>query len=54
MSEGIRSALIIREPWIDLVLSGQKSWELRSRSTEKRGLIGLIRKGANAWKVSPG
>ena len=38
--------LIICEPWISLIISGQKTWELRSRDTRVRGRIGLIRKGS--------
>ena len=39
-------ALIIDTPWIDLILSGQKVWEMRSRVCSIRGRIGLIRKGS--------
>lgn len=38
-------ALIIAQPWIDLILSGRKTWEMRSRKTTVRGTIGLIEKG---------
>lgn len=38
-------ALIIREPWISLILSGAKTWEMRSKATKIRGKIGLIAKG---------
>lgn len=38
--------LIIREPWISLILSRKKTWELRSRDTRVRGRIALIRKGS--------
>ena len=38
-------ALIIREPWIGLILTGTKTWEMRARATKLRGLVGLIRKG---------
>ena len=37
--------LIIREPWIGMILAGQKSWEMRSKPTSYRGRVGLIRKG---------
>ena len=40
--------LIIDKPWIDLIVSGEKIWEMRSRNTRVRGRIGLIRKGAKA------
>lgn len=38
-------ALIVRQPWIDLILSGQKTWEMRSQKTNVRGRIGLIEQG---------
>lgn len=38
-------ALVIREPWIDLILQGKKTWEMRSQPTSVRGKIGLIRRG---------
>jgi hypothetical protein len=37
--------LIIRQPWIDLILSGEKTWEMRSRPTNIRGKIALIEQG---------
>lgn len=37
--------LIIREPWIGFILSGEKTWELRTTQAPRRGRIGLIRKG---------
>lgn len=41
----INSALIIREPWIGLILSGKKTWEMRSLPTKKRGKDRLDTKG---------
>lgn len=38
-------ALVIRSPWIDLILDGKKTWEMRSRGTSIRGTIGLIKAG---------
>ncbi len=38
--------LIVREPWIDLILGGQKTWELRTQPTSIRGQIALIRAGS--------
>jgi ASCH domain len=38
--------LIIDEPWISLIVSGDKTWEMRSRNTQVRGCIALIRKGS--------
>ena len=40
--------LIIDEPWISLIVSGQKTWEMRPRDTQVRGRIGLIRKKSKA------
>lgn len=39
-------ALIVRKPWIDLILDGHKTWEMRSRPTNIRGRIGLIEQGS--------
>ncbi|WP_156917714.1 ASCH domain-containing protein [Salinarimonas rosea] len=38
--------LTIRELWIDLILDGQKTWELRTSATANRGKIALVRKGS--------
>jgi hypothetical protein len=38
--------LVIREPWIDKILSGEKTWEMRSSNTQFRGWFGLIRGGS--------
>ena len=40
------SAIPIREPWIDLILHGVKTWEIRSKFTKKIGPVGLIRVGS--------
>lgn len=37
--------LIIREPWISMILDGMKTWELRSSSTAHRGRVALIASG---------
>lgn len=42
----ISRALVVAEPWIDLILSGEKTWEMRSSSNRIRGWVGLIRKGS--------
>ncbi|MGO3932454.1 hypothetical protein NP284_29600 [Rhodopseudomonas pseudopalustris] len=39
--------LIIREPWIGMILDGSKTWELRTQHTTLRGEIALIRKGSS-------
>jgi hypothetical protein len=38
--------LVIREPWIDYILAGTKTWELRSTRTSYPKKIALIRKGS--------
>ena len=42
----ITKALVIDEPWISKILSGEKTWEMRSSKTGFRGPFGLIRKGS--------
>jgi hypothetical protein len=37
--------LIIRAPWIDMILAGTKTWEMRTAPCPHLGRIGLIRKG---------
>lgn len=44
--DAIHKGLVIREPWIDLLLSGEKTWEMRGQRPSYRGWIGLIRKGS--------
>lgn len=43
---GVAKGLVVREPWVDLILSGQKTWEMRATSPSWRGWFGLIRKGS--------
>ena len=38
--------LVIREPWIGMILRGEKVWELRSQPCRHRGRIALIEKGS--------
>ncbi len=38
--------LIIRPPWIDLILCGEKTWEIRGSNTKIRDQIALIRSGS--------
>jgi ASCH domain-containing protein len=38
--------LIIDEPWISLILQGEKIWEMRKTACHHRGRIALIRKGS--------
>jgi hypothetical protein len=39
-------ALLVKQPWIDLILEGRKNWELRSSSTKVRGQIALVESGS--------
>ena len=39
-------ALIIKKHWLDEILSGHKTWELRGSRTSTRGRIGLIESGS--------
>jgi hypothetical protein len=38
--------LVIDEPWIGLILRGEKTWEMRKTACHQRGMIALIRKGS--------
>jgi len=38
--------LIIKSPYIDRILAGTKTWEMRSRHTKQRGQIALIKQGS--------
>ena len=37
--------LIIKEHWVDLILEGKKTWEIRGSNTKIRGKISLIKSG---------
>ena len=39
-------ALMVREPFVSLILMNKKRWELRGTPTRIRGRIGLIRSGS--------
>ncbi|EIR4194459.1 ASCH domain-containing protein [Vibrio parahaemolyticus] len=41
----VSKGLIIKRPWINLILDGLKVWEMRSRRTNIRGTIALIEQG---------
>ena len=42
--------LFIKQPWIDLILDGKKSWEIRGSNTKIRGRIALIESGTGEVK----
>jgi hypothetical protein len=44
----VTRGLVIDAPWIDLILSGEKTWEMRTTAASHRGWFGLIRKGSGA------
>ncbi len=37
--------LIIKEPWITMILNEEKTWEIRGSNTKTRGTIALIKSG---------
>jgi hypothetical protein len=39
-------ALLIRHPWIDLILDGKKTWEIRGSRISVRETIGLVPSGS--------
>ena len=38
--------LVVKNPWLDLILSGKKIWEIRDAQTKQRGKIHLALSGA--------
>jgi hypothetical protein len=46
LAVGVTRGLVIRSPHIEKILSGVKSWEMRSRRTDIRGRIALIKAGS--------
>jgi len=38
--------LIIKSPWIELILEGKKTWEIRGSNTKIRGPVALIKSGS--------
>ncbi|MGM0842842.1 MAG: ASCH domain-containing protein [Bacillota bacterium] len=38
--------LIVKSPWIELILEGKKTWEIRGSNTNIRGTIALIKSGS--------
>jgi len=42
----ITKGLIIATPHIERIMSGEKTWEMRSTATKQRGSVALIRKGS--------
>ena len=46
----ILDCLIVKEKWLNMILDGYKSLEIRGVRTHKRGLIGLIQSGTGEVK----
>ena len=46
----IRKGLIIKSKWVDKILDGSKTWEIRGSNTKTRGRIGIIQ-GASSCVV---
>lgn len=44
--------LIVKKPWIDLILDGEKTWEIRGCDTKKRGRILLAESGTGLIRGS--
>jgi len=42
----LKKALLIKSPHIEKILSGIKTWEMRSTATKIRGKIGLVMSGS--------
>ncbi|PLS18982.1 hypothetical protein CVD28_00850 [Bacillus sp. M6-12] len=40
-----KKGLIIKKPWINLILEGKKTWEIRGSNAKIRGEIALIQSG---------
>ena len=45
LQKEVTNGLIIAQPWIGKILSGEKMWEMRSTNTKIRGPFALIEKG---------
>jgi hypothetical protein len=46
LKRSANNVLIIKNPWLDMILDGCKHWEIRSTSTRKRGWIHLALSGS--------
>jgi hypothetical protein len=42
----IDRALLVHDVWVNKILSGKKTWEMRSTRTKIRGRVGLIESGS--------
>lgn len=46
MMVNINRVLLIREPWISLILAGEKAWEMRKSGCNIRGFVGVSTPGS--------
>lgn len=46
MRRSTKVVLVVKNPWLDLILSGKKTWEIRGQHTQRRGKIHLALSGA--------
>ena len=46
MINDLTKGLVIKSPWIEMILHRQKTWEIRGSNTHIRGRIGLIKSGS--------
>ena len=46
LKRSTKSVLVVKDPWLDKILNGQKTWEVRGSNTTKRGLVHLALSGA--------
>lgn len=46
LSTAPKKGLLIRDPWLEQILCGEKTWEMRSRDTAQRGWVALIKAGS--------
>ena len=46
MTSLMKRGLIIRSPWVEMILDGKKTWEMRTARTHIRGKVHLIKAGS--------
>ena len=46
LKRSTKNMLVVKDPWHDKILNGQKTWEVRGSNTTKRGLVHLALSGA--------
>ena len=46
----VQKGLTVQQPWLDSILDGKKTWEIRGATTYHRGWVALAESGKNAEK----